>query len=237
MLIFKVMQINKLSLIEGAQNATGLTVIIDVFRAFSTACYIYANGAEKIYPVGTVEEAFKMKEKYPAFILIGERHEKKCEGFDFGNSPTHILNNNFNNKSVILTTSSGTKGIVNALNADQIITGSFVNAKAIAKYIMLQNPKVVTLVSMGYEGLRVTQEDEFCADYIENEIFSIKTDIEKIKTILKSGDGARLFNPNNQAHSPSSDFFLCTDFNRFDFILKVLSDENGNKVLEKVDII
>ncbi|MBP7508369.1 MAG: 2-phosphosulfolactate phosphatase, partial [Prolixibacteraceae bacterium] len=160
-----------------------------------------------------------------------------CEGFDFGNSPTHIINENFEGKSVILTTSSGTKGIANALNADQIITGSFVNVKAIAKYIMLQNPKEVTLVGMGYEGLRVTQEDEFCADYIANEILSIKTDLEKIKTILKSGDGARLFNPENQAHSPLSDFFLCTDFNRFDFVLKVISDENGNKLLEKIDII
>lgn len=231
------MQINKLSLLEGAQNAKGLTVIIDVFRAFSTSCYVYSNGATRIYPVGTVEEAFKMKEKNRDFILMGERHEKKCEGFDFGNSPTHIINANFEGKSVILTTSSGTKGIANALNADQIITGSFVNAKAIAKYIILQNPKEVTLVGMGYEGLRVTQEDEFCADYIANEILSIKTDLEKIKTILKSGDGARLFNPENQAHSPLSDFFLCTDFNRFDFVLKVISDENGNKLLEKIDII
>lgn len=231
------MQINKLSLLEGARAAIGLTVIIDVFRAFSTACYVYDNGAEIIYPVGTVEEAFEMKEKNHDFILIGERHEKKCEGFDFGNSPSHILNENFNGKSVILTTSSGTKGIVNALNADQIITGSFVNAKAIAKYIIQQNPKVVSLVGMGYEGLRTTQEDEFCADYIENEILSSKTDVEKIKTTLKSGDGARLFYPENQAHSPSSDFFLCTDFNRFDFVLKVSSDENGNKILEKIDII
>ncbi len=230
------MKINKLSLIEGAQNATGLTVIIDVFRAFSTACYVFSNGADNIYPVGTVEEAFEMKKRNPDFILMGERHEKKCEGFDFGNSPTFILQENFNNKSVILTTSSGTKGIVNATNASEIITGSFVNAKAIAKYIITQNPEEVSLVSMGYEGLRTTQEDEFCADYIENEILSAKTDFEKMKTILISGDGARLFSPENQAHSPSSDFYLCTDLNRFDFVLKVISDENGDKILEKIDI-
>jgi 2-phosphosulfolactate phosphatase len=53
------MDIEILHLIEGARQAKGLTVIIDVFRAFSTACYVIRNGASQIIPVGDVELAYK----------------------------------------------------------------------------------------------------------------------------------------------------------------------------------
>ncbi len=230
------MEIKKLSLLDGAKNATGITVIIDVFRAFSVACYLVNNGAERIYPVGSIDEAYQIKKENPNFILIGERHEKKCEGFDFGNSPSHILNVNFNGKSVIHTTSSGTQGINNAKNATEILTGSFVNAKAIAKYLIAKHPETISLVAMGYEGLRNSQEDDFCAEYIENEILQKPFDFNQLIEILKTGDGARLLDPKNQEHSPASDFNLCLDLNRFNFVLKVKSDQNGRNYLEKIDI-
>ena len=59
------MKINRLSLIDGARKATDLTVIIDVFRAFSTACYAFDQGAKKIIVVGSVEEALELKELDP----------------------------------------------------------------------------------------------------------------------------------------------------------------------------
>ena len=57
------MHVDILDLIEGAIQARGLTVIIDVFRAFSTACYVVQNGAREIIPVGDVDLAYKLKEK------------------------------------------------------------------------------------------------------------------------------------------------------------------------------
>ncbi len=84
------MQIDILQLTEGAKKAKGTTVVIDVFRAFSTACYLMAAGASRIIPVEQVEEALALKEQIPDALLLGERNEKKVAGFDFGNSPTHI---------------------------------------------------------------------------------------------------------------------------------------------------
>ena len=55
------MNIRILELIEGAKKAQGLTVIIDVFRAFSLECYLFEKGARKIYPIGKIEDAFAMK--------------------------------------------------------------------------------------------------------------------------------------------------------------------------------
>jgi 2-phosphosulfolactate phosphatase len=230
-------EINKLKLIEGSKRAVGTTVIIDVFRAFSISCYLVANGAKRIYPVRSVEEAYHLKAMNPDFILIGERHEKMCEGFDFGNSPTHIHGKNFQGITIIHTTSSGTVGISNAVNASEILTGSFVNAKAIAKYLLLKSPQKVSLVSMWYEGIIQTQEDDFCADYIENELLGVETDYESMIEILRTGDGARLLDPCNHAHSPATDFDLCLDRDIFNFVLVVKKDESGLNYLEKVDVI
>ncbi|MFO7655522.1 MAG: 2-phosphosulfolactate phosphatase, partial [Bacteroidales bacterium] len=65
------MEIEILQLIEGARQAMGLTVIIDVFRAFSLACYIFDQGAEKIIPVGDIDMAYRLKENNPGYLLAG----------------------------------------------------------------------------------------------------------------------------------------------------------------------
>ena len=231
------MNIKILHLLEGAKKANGLTVIIDVFRAFSTACYAFGAGAKKIIPVGDIEQAYKLKEENSGFILVGERNEQKPPGFDYGNSPSQLLNGNFTGQTIIHTTSSGTQGIANATNADEIITGSFVNARAIVKYINQKQPRTVSLVCMGYACQYPTDEDNFCAEWIKNELEEAtpgfpKTGGEKSKSfaemveIIRQGSGARFFDPEKQSWAPQADFELCLDLNRFDFILKVEKEKH-----------
>jgi len=225
------MEIEILQLTEGAKKAKGLTVVIDVFRAFSTACYVFAAGADKIIPVEHVEEAFELKNILKDVVMLGERNERKVPGFDFGNSPTHIMNQDFGGKTIIMTTSSGTHGIANATLADEIITGSFVNAEAIIRYIRQKNPVELSLVCMGYEGRYPTQEDTFLAEYVRDRLLNKVTDFEMMKQILRTGDGARLLDPANDEWSPASDFELCLDPDRFNFVLKIekLQDFNWLK--------
>ena len=161
------MQIEILQLTEGAKKAKGTTVVIDVFRAFSTACYLFAAGASRIIPVELVEEALRLKEQIPDAILLGERNEKKVEGFDFGNSPSHLAYHNFNGATIIMTTSSGTKGLMNATGADEILTGSFVNAGTIIRYLKGRNPQNISLVSMGYEGKDLPRKTHFWQNILE----------------------------------------------------------------------
>ena len=99
------MNIEILQLTEGANKAKGLTVVIDVFRAFSTSCYVMAAGAERIIPVEHVEEAISLRESFMDVVMLGERNCRIVPGFDFGNSPTHILDQDFHGKTIILTTS------------------------------------------------------------------------------------------------------------------------------------
>lgn len=219
------MNIEIFQLTEGAKNAKGTTVVIDVFRAFSTACYLFAAGAARIIPVEQVEEALQLKQQIPDAILLGERNEKKVEGFDFGNSPTHLASHDFSGATIIMTTSSGTKGLMNATGADEILTGSFVNAGAIIRYLKERNPKNISLVCMGYEGNRPTQEDTFLAEYIKAGLSGESADFSRMKEILRTGDGARLLDPANHTWSPASDFDLCLDIDRFDFVIRLTQEE------------
>ncbi|MEJ2166805.1 MAG: 2-phosphosulfolactate phosphatase, partial [Desulfobacterales bacterium] len=135
------MNLNIFQLIEGARQAKVLAVFIDVFRAFSTACYAVRNGAVEIIPVGDADLAYKLKEENPDYVLMGERQGKMLPGFDYGNSPADIQDVDFSGKTVIQTTSAGTQGFANATDADELISGSFVNAEAIAAYIQKNHPR------------------------------------------------------------------------------------------------
>lgn len=229
------MRINIYHLKEGAEKAVGLTVIIDVFRAFSLECYTFRNGAEKIMAVADLELAFAFKKENPEFILLGERNEMKVPGFDFGNSPSHILSTDFHGKTLVHTTSSGTLGIMSAGNASEIITGSFVNAGAIIQYIRDSRPDYVSLVCMGYASLYPVEEDTFCAEYIKNELEGKKNNFERMKEIIRNTSGKRFFEKNKQDFAPESDFELCLDLNRFDFIIKA-SREDSYALMNKIQI-
>ena len=229
------MSIEILQLLEGAQKARGLTVIIDVFRAFSTACYAFGSNIQRIYPVGNLEKAYQMKQQNPEFILVGERNEQKPEGFDFGNSPSQLLKGDLDGKIMVHTTSSGTQGIANATNASEILTGSFVNAQAIINYIRKQNPAEVSLVCMGYSCKYPTDEDTLLAVYIKNELEEIPNDFQAMVEQIKKGDGVRFFAPEKQEWAPAEDFDLCLSLNRFDFVLKV-EQEKGVNYLKKIGL-
>lgn len=233
-------QINTYHLIEGAKQAKGLTVIIDVFRAFSLECYLYGRGAALIRPVGTIEEAFAFKKSNPNYLLIGERKGKKCDGFDFGNSPSQTAGYDMHGKTIIHTTSAGTQGIVNAVNADEIITGSLVNARAIADYIIKRchspqasllaekKPTEVSLVCMGNGGVTPAAEDELCADYIRSILEGREMpDIDERVRQLQYKGGEHFFNSRTQEIFPEPDFWMCIQYNKFDFVLKIEQDKYG----------
>ena len=222
------MEIRINHLLEGAKEAEGLAVVIDVFRAFSLECWLYAMGAAEIRPVGAVEDALAWREKDPACVLIGERHGRKLDGFDYGNSPSTVPPEAVRGKRVIHTTSAGTQGVTNAARAGEILTGSFVNARAVAEYIRRKHPETVTLVCMGKEGLEPAEEDELCALYLRSLIRGeAMADIDGRLAALRTGGGKHFFDPALRDVYPEADFGMCIDRDRFDFVIRMERDENG----------
>jgi 2-phosphosulfolactate phosphatase len=230
------MKVEILEFAEGAQKAKGVAVIIDVFRAFSVGCYAFDAGAVRIIATATVDAAFQLKKKYTNSVLVGEREEKKIDGFDFGNSPTEIIKTDLHGKTVIHTTTAGTKGLVNAVNADMVITGSIVNSGAIVRFIRAINPEHVSLVAMGYRATVSAEEDLLCAELISDSLNDKNIISEKRISDLQNTSGRRFFDPENLDFSPPTDFFLCTMRDRFNFVLKAEKRFDGNIDLMRVDI-
>ena len=84
------MEIRLLSLLEGARPAEGTAIIIDVYRAYTTAAVAFERGVEKIILVAEVEEALALRAKGLGDLCVGEVEGKRPAGFDFGNSPYEI---------------------------------------------------------------------------------------------------------------------------------------------------
>lgn len=220
------MNIEILQLIDGAKRARGLTVVIDVFRAFTVEAYAMAAGAEKILPVGSIDDAYALKQAHPEYLLMGERGGKKCPGFDFGNSPSQLRGVDLRGKTLVHTTSAGTQGIANAIHADEILTGSLVNADATARYILSRNPDHVSLVCMGLEGREPTEEDTLCAEYIRARLLGQSPDITSQMDDLRNTSGKKFFDPAQQEAFPQPDFDMCIQLNKFDFALSVEPTDN-----------
>ena len=230
------MEVRILQLVEGARAARGLTVIIDVFRAMTVEAYIMNNHAEKLYPVGDKEIAYRYKKEHPDALLVGERKGVKLPGFDFGNSPSQVKEVDFTGKTVIHTTSAGTQGTANASGADEIITGALVNAAAIVRYIRSRNPETVSLVCMGLNAERPIEEDTLCAEYIKSMLEGSPIDPEAEIPHLAATSGAKFFDKEKQEVFPEADFHLSVQHDVFDFVLRVETDETGIQCVRKVEI-
>jgi 2-phosphosulfolactate phosphatase len=121
-----------------------VVVIIDVFRATSTIAAVLKNGAKCIIPVDTVAKAIAISKKIDA-IAAGERDGQIAEGLKHGNSPLEYNREFIGGKTLVLTTTNGTKLLQMALdnNADTIISGSFPNLSSVCKFLVEQNKNVV----------------------------------------------------------------------------------------------
>jgi 2-phosphosulfolactate phosphatase len=141
-------------------------VIIDVYRAFTTAAFCVAAGAREIVLVEKPEEALAMKAREPDAFLTGEVGGRPIPGFDAGNSPSALAGIDLSGRRVVQRTSAGTQGVCAATAAAHIVVASFVIAGATARHVAAVGGDI-TLVAMGEKGTVATNEDEACASYLE----------------------------------------------------------------------
>jgi 2-phosphosulfolactate phosphatase len=141
-------------------------IVIDVLRATSTMLTALAHGCSAIYPVETVLQAKQLHQ--PGFLLGGERGCKKIPGFDYGNSPFEYMDNQVAGKTIIMTTTNGTRAIQKSYKASTIIAGSLLNGNACAKEAAALKKDIVILCS-GTQDV-YSLEDGICAGQIVEEL-------------------------------------------------------------------
>ena len=166
--------------------SSSIVVIIDVLRATSTIATALFNGAKSIVPVDSVAECIRLGKQIEA-ITAGERDGKVAEGLQYGNSPFEYTRSFVGGKTLVLTTTNGTKLLHMALEkgAKEIITGSFNNLSAVCDHII--NKKMNVILACAAWKDRVNIEDTLFAGAVIDKIkesFSIKCDSSQIAITL-----------------------------------------------------
>ncbi len=222
------MQIKKLQLVEGARRATGLAVVFDVFRASSHIVTMFSRGADRVIPVATVAKAREVKAAHPDYVLAGERGGIPPEGFDLGNSPTETASIDLTRRTVVLTTSAGSRGFVAAWEkASEVICGSFLNAHAVKSYIDGARPAQVSLLALGTAGEIPSPEDDLAAAYVEALIEGRRFDLEAAwETIRSHPQGEKFLDPTNTNY-PTADLEYCLRTEVCDLVPRLVSSPDG----------
>ena len=165
----------------------GVAVVIDVLRASTTIVQALAAGAEAVIPCGEVAEAQAITANLSAgsYLLGGERGGVRIEGFDLGNSPLEYTPEKVAGRTIVFTTTNGTRALKRCLSAEQIVIGSFANLEAVAKAVD-QTGRPIHLVCAGTDG-ELSAEDVLCAG-------ALVAGLEKFRgrEILSENDACRL---------------------------------------------
>lgn len=205
--------------LDGAREATGHAVIVDVFRAFTTAAFCIAAGAREVVLVADHLQALALKRRDPSLFLTGEIGGRPIPGFDAGNSPSAIEQLDLTGRRVVQRTSGGTQGVSAATAARDILLASFVIADATIRYVR-QRPDEVTVVATGHRGTETSEEDEACAAYLAARLAGTPVDVANVIASLWQDE-----DPNWPDWFPRRDAELACQVDRFDFALPVVRED------------
>jgi len=178
-------------LVTADQLRGGVAVVIDVLRATTTMTHALANGAKTVIPCQSIEEAHSLAaevvgvKRVPAdeplsaevransgVILGGERHGQLIPGFDLDNTPTKYAPVVVGGKTVIFTTTNGTKALQHCRTADRILLGSFNSLHALIA-LLADEKRPIHLVCAGTDG-EVSTDDALCAGAIATGVWAAR---------------------------------------------------------------
>lgn len=218
-------EIRRTRLLQGAREAEGVVVIIDVFRAFTVAAYAAALGAHPLVAVAGAHEALALRARHPDAVLSGEQGGWQLEGFDFGNSPGDLLRAAASGRALqgrpfVQRTSSGTQGVTHSAQASRVFAASLVNAVATARVIRRLDPPLVTLVAMGRLASARAEEDEVCAEAIEAHLSGRQWPAAKRLEELVRTCRVQEILGGSLPYFPPSDVALCLAWDLFPFALR-----------------
>ena len=235
------MKIERRSLLGGAADAEGIVVVIDVLRAFTCSALMFRYGIRDVALVRTPEEALAFRAADPGCLVAGEVQGRKVDGFDIGNSPAEIMTKGepfFKGRRVVARSSAGTQGVLAAASrARQVILGSYLTAAATATYIrdfarvnalVHGDDVIVTLVAMGFEGVRPSIEDEWCAEYLQRLLIGTSYDhLQAVWECMHDPDIAASLRGEHD-YRPREDVILALQRDVLDFVM--IGDLEGGHV-------
>ena len=212
--------------VEGARNARGVVVVIDVLRSFTVSAYALAGGARECVLVPTVGEALMLAKRIPGAIVCAEENALPVPGIDISNSPTQITAQELEGRTLIQRSTAGTPVIGEAHSRDGVFAASLVVASATAQACLSRDPSIVTLVaSADYP------EDHACAKYIEAAMAGRRIDLDELLEPLRASERYRRLMAGAWPGFPPTDLELSLMADRFDFAMPASTRDDGHVAL------
>lgn len=194
-------------------------VVIDVLRAFTTAAFAFAAGAESIQLVRTIDEALAIRQAEPDTLAMGEVGGLRPVGFDFGNSPTALIDLDLRGYHMVQCTGAGTQGARLSTQARHLLAASFVCANATVSYIRLIQPSELTFVVTGSHTSDAGEDDRACADYLTALLRGESPRMEPIFQRVISSDTGKLFTGHPGQEFEMRDLENALQVDRFSFAM------------------
>ncbi len=200
--------------IEGARDARGVVVVIDVLRSFTVSAYALAGGARECLLVSTVAEARRLARDIPDAVICAEENALPIPGIDVSNSPTQVAAAHMHGRTLIQRSTAGTPVIAAVRTEEGTFAGSLVVATATAQACLLRRPSTVTLVASAD-----FPEDHACAKFIEATIRGTSIDLEPLLKPLRESERYRKVMAGKWPGFPPTDIELALALDRFDFAM------------------
>lgn len=205
-------------LLEPPELAGGTAIVIDILRACSTICHALDAGAKRVIPCLTVKEAhYHAKTIGDNVLLGGERGGVRIEGFDLSNTPMEYTPEAVRGKTILFTTTNGTKALHRSQEADRVLIGAFVNLHAVVACLTSED-RPIHLVCAGTNGA-VSGEDVLFAGAVAAGL------LEKRANLVLGNDSTRL----------ALDFWRSNSQNDAQFRQAIL-DSRGGRNLQKLGL-
>ncbi len=225
-------KITRRSLLAGTHGISGPTIMIDTFRAFTTAAFLLDRGVDRIVLTETLDEARSRSGSLPDSVLCGEEGGRRPDDFDLGHSPIEAEGYaDLEGRVVVMRTSSGSRSVVSALRsgANPVLAASLVVAGATVAAVRCELQ--VSIVASGLGGVTVADEDEETADLIASRLLGRSDDPERLSRI-RAGAGAQRLR--TTPWIDPGDLERCLAVDRFDFAMRVKL-ERGVTVMRRED--
>lgn len=220
-----------LNRLQNQPIATDTVVVIDVLRSFTTAAVVLAQGARAIYPVERIAEATALFGRLENVVSIGAvGGGDPVPGFDFGNSPSQLLQADLSGKSVVMTTAAGVRGLQRFCQARHLYAASLVCARATAEAVRAAGAEEVCFVITGEWVDRDGDEDIACADYIESLLRGEAAAPEAFIQRVRNSDFGQRFTAGTWPNLPQADLDIATQTDLFTFAMPV-RHEDGHLII------
>lgn len=182
------------SLIPPGALQGGVAVVVDVLRATTAMVHALAAGCEAVIPCGEIEEARREARKFPAgsVVLGGEREGLPIPGFDLGNSPRSFTPEVCRGKTLVMTTTNGTRAILASLEADRVLIGSFPNFAATVQALHLES-RAIHVVCSGTDGC-ISFEDSLLAGAFAQHLKDMGAELRNDEAEIAAGAWSKIHN-------------------------------------------